>query len=116
MAERIISQRETDQRTGTERSTRRRMEAKGEFPRRFQITENGATGYLESEVEAWIASRAADRTPTTRTAAAVAARRIKRSEALPPLPPAYGRADNLAGAEPPGRHRGRLRRAADAVN
>lgn len=90
MADRIISQSEADQLTGTERSTRRRMEVKGLFPRRFEITKNGATGYLESEVKAWIASRAADRTPTTRTAAAVAAHRIKKAsaEALTALPPA----------------------------
>jgi predicted DNA-binding transcriptional regulator AlpA len=81
MAERIIPQRETSQRTSTDNSTRRRMEAKGLFPKRFEITKNGATGYLESEIEDWIANRAADRTPTTRTAAATTARRIKRASA-----------------------------------
>ena len=77
MADRIVTQREADQITGTERSTRRRMEAKGLFPKRFEITRNGATGYLRSEIDAWIAARAADRTPTTRTAAASAARQAR---------------------------------------
>jgi predicted DNA-binding transcriptional regulator AlpA len=81
MTDRIVSQHEADRLTGIERSTRRRLEAKGLFPKRFEITQNGATGYLASEIEAWIASRAADRTPTTRTAAANAARRSKKAVA-----------------------------------
>ena len=42
----IVSQNEADRITATDNSTRRRLEAKGLFPKRFQITENGATGYL----------------------------------------------------------------------
>ena len=49
MADRIVTQREADQITGTERSTRRRMEAKGLFPKRFEITRNGTTGYLKAK-------------------------------------------------------------------
>lgn len=77
MTERIVTQREADHITGTERSTRHRMEARGLFPRRFEITKNGATGYLLSELDAWVAARAADRTPTTKTAAASASRRAQ---------------------------------------
>jgi predicted DNA-binding transcriptional regulator AlpA len=78
LPERIVDQNEADDRTATDRATRRRMEARGLFPKRFEITRNGATGYLESEIAAWIAERAADRTPTARTAAAIAALRQKR--------------------------------------
>jgi predicted DNA-binding transcriptional regulator AlpA len=77
MIDRIITQREADRLTGTERSTRRRMGKKGLFPLHFQLTPNGSTGYLESEIAAWIAARAANRSPTTKVAAANAAKRQK---------------------------------------
>jgi len=73
LPERIVGQHEADKITATDNATRRRQEAKGTFPQRFQITENGATGYLWSEIAAWIDARAADRAPTRKTAAATAA-------------------------------------------
>ena len=43
----------------------RRMEARGDFPKRFKISPNsgvyGATGWLASEVEAYIKARANSR-------------------------------------------------------
>jgi predicted DNA-binding transcriptional regulator AlpA len=72
--DRIIKQLEADTITGTDNSTRRRMEKKGAFPLRFQITENGATGYLLSEVLAWIETRAANRSLSTKTAPATKVR------------------------------------------
>jgi prophage regulatory protein len=42
----------------------RNLEAKGEFPKRFPITPNGrVVGWLESEIDDWIAERAAARDP-----------------------------------------------------
>jgi predicted DNA-binding transcriptional regulator AlpA len=84
LPERIVDQNEADDRTATDRDTRRRMERKGTFPPRFQITENGATGYLESEISAWIAARAADRTTTQKTAGASAALAERRRVAVSP--------------------------------
>lgn len=84
LSERIVDQNEADDRTATDRATRRRMEKKRTFPLRFQITPNGATGYLESEIAAWIAARAAERSPSTKTAAAsatLAARRRSTTDA-----------------------------------
>lgn len=86
LPERIVGQNEADDRTATDRATRRRMEKKGAFPKRFEITPNGATGYLESELAAWIAARAAHRSPSTKTAAASAARRARASGASALLP------------------------------
>ena len=77
--ERIVDQNEADRLTATDNSTRRRQEAKGTFPQRFQITENGATGYLWSEIAAWIAARAANRGLSRKTAAATAALAARRS-------------------------------------
>jgi predicted DNA-binding transcriptional regulator AlpA len=77
----IVSQNDADWITGTDNATRRRQEAKGTFPQRFQITENGATGYLWSEIAAWIAARAANRTLSQKTAAASAALAERRRSA-----------------------------------
>ena len=42
----------------------RDMEARGLFPKRFKINPEGrAVGHLESEVDKWIAERAASRVP-----------------------------------------------------
>lgn len=44
----------------------RELEAQGLFPKRFPLNPNGkgrAVGHLESEVDEWIAARAATRTP-----------------------------------------------------
>ncbi|WP_347710801.1 AlpA family phage regulatory protein [Geotalea sp. SG265] len=42
--------------TGLSRTTVWRLEKKGEFPQRRQLSE-GAVGYLLSEVRAWMSSR-----------------------------------------------------------
>ena len=57
MSDRII--RDDDQLlklTGLSRSTRYRLEASGDFPRRRQISIH-AVGWLESEVHEWIGAR-----------------------------------------------------------
>ena len=44
----------------------RDLEAQGLFPKRFTLNPSGkgrAVGHLESEVDDWIAARAAERTP-----------------------------------------------------
>src|SRR3954447_26765590 len=85
LPERIVGQHEADEITATDNTTRRRQEAKGTFPQRFQITENGTTGYLWSEIAAWIAARAANRALSQKTAAASAAsaERRRASAGLP---------------------------------
>lgn len=45
---------------GLKRERIRQLEVAGQFPTRFQITPNGrAVGWLESEVNQWIAERIA---------------------------------------------------------
>ena len=61
---RIIRIPETEQKTGYCDRQLREMEAEGHFPRRFPLNPNGkgrAVGHLESEVDEWIAERAAAR-------------------------------------------------------
>jgi prophage regulatory protein len=61
---RIIRKEELDQIVPLSDMQRRRLEARGEFPKRFVITPGGrAVGWLESEVDEWIAARAAAREP-----------------------------------------------------
>ena len=43
--------------TGLSRTTRWRMERRGEFPRRRILSRN-AVGWLASQIEAWMAERA----------------------------------------------------------
>lgn len=69
----IVDQAEAGRITATDNATRRRQEAKGAFPRRFQITDGGKTGYLWSELAGWIEARAANRTPTQKTSRATSA-------------------------------------------
>jgi prophage regulatory protein len=57
-ADRFIRERECRQITGLSRSTRWRLERRGQFPRRRQISD-GATGWLASEIAAWVKERAA---------------------------------------------------------
>jgi len=56
---------ETCARTGMSKSTIRREEAKGNFPQRIQLSPN-RVGFIESEVDDWIAARAAARTADER--------------------------------------------------
>jgi len=56
MADRLLSQAEVQERTGTSRTTIWRLERAGEFPRRRQIVGH-RVGWLESEVNEWLASR-----------------------------------------------------------
>jgi prophage regulatory protein len=55
-SDRIISIAKVDEMTGLSNVTRWRMEKRGEFPQRRQISPN-RIAYLESEVLAWMESR-----------------------------------------------------------
>jgi prophage regulatory protein len=55
--ERFIREGECRRITGLSRSTRWRLERGGKFPRRRQIS-SGCTGWLASEIAAWLAHRA----------------------------------------------------------
>jgi prophage regulatory protein len=55
-AERIVREPECRQRTGLSRATRWRLERRGLFPSKRQLSP-GCCGWLESEIAAWIASR-----------------------------------------------------------
>jgi prophage regulatory protein len=57
-SEAIIREPECRRITGLSRSTRWRLERAGNFPRRRKISP-GATGWLASEIAAWVAERAA---------------------------------------------------------
>jgi prophage regulatory protein len=57
MADRILRENEVAQATGLGRSTRYCMEREGRFPRRRRIGQS-AVGWLESEIQQWIESRA----------------------------------------------------------
>ena len=54
----------------------RRLEARGEFPRRFKLSDNsgpfGVTGWLLSDITAWLKSRAASRTKDAKLCSAEA--------------------------------------------
>ena len=56
MPTRILRYGEVCRRTGISRTTIWRLERKGVFPLRRQLS-SGAVGWIEAEVEAWIASR-----------------------------------------------------------
>lgn len=58
---RILRPREVFQRVGLSRTAVYDAARQGKFPRPIKLTER-ATGWLESEVDAWIAARAAERT------------------------------------------------------
>ena len=55
-ADRYIRDEECGRLSGLSRTTRWRLEARGKFPKRRQLSEN-AVGWLLSEVLAWRASR-----------------------------------------------------------
>ena len=56
----ILSKRQAAGRAGFSISTLKRLEAEGVFPKRIQIA-IARVGYLEHEVDAWIAERVAER-------------------------------------------------------
>ncbi len=58
MEDRFLREPEVKRITGLSRSTRWRMERRDEFPRRRPISRN-AVAWLASEIEAWVADRAA---------------------------------------------------------
>ena len=55
--ERIVRERECKAVTGLSRMTRWRLERAGRFPRKQQLSPN-CSGWLRSEIQAWIAARA----------------------------------------------------------
>jgi prophage regulatory protein len=57
---RLIREKEILERTGLSRTQRWRLEREGRFPTRVQLSER-AFGWIESEVEAWIAERIRER-------------------------------------------------------
>jgi prophage regulatory protein len=57
LTDRIIREPECHEISGLSRSTRWRLERAGEFPRRRRISA-GCTGWLASEMAAWVADRA----------------------------------------------------------
>ena len=56
MNDRIVLEKERKQLTGISRSTAWRLEQKGRFPKRRQVSD-GLVGWLESEINEWISSR-----------------------------------------------------------
>lgn len=60
MAERVLRWPQVADRLGVSSVTVWRWERDGHFPRRVRLGANAA-GWLESEIEAWIAARAAER-------------------------------------------------------
>jgi prophage regulatory protein len=61
-AVRLIREKEILERTGLSRTQRWRLEREGKFPARVQLSER-AFGWIEGEVEAWIAQRVRERRP-----------------------------------------------------
>ena len=63
MTDRIVRIAEAEKLAGYHDVHLRRLEARGEFPRRFKLSENsgpyGAVGWRLSDIEAWIERRAA---------------------------------------------------------
>ena len=58
---RILREPKVVERTGLSRSTILRREKEGDFPKRRRISV-GVVGWLETEIDAWIESRAAKKT------------------------------------------------------
>lgn len=57
---RVLRMRELVEKIGLRPSTVYELAAKGKFPRPFKIVEGGrAAGWLESEIDSWLSSRAA---------------------------------------------------------
>ena len=63
--DRILRGAEVDRLIGLSKSSRYELEKAGKFPRRRRLSDR-ASGYLESEIDAWIQSRpVADDAPVT---------------------------------------------------
>lgn len=62
---RLLTDAETESRTGLSKKVRLRLEAEGRFPKRVPLTDRN-TGYLESEIEQWIEARLSERDEATR--------------------------------------------------
>jgi prophage regulatory protein len=62
MADRILRENEVTHLTGIDKRTIRRLELKGEFPRRRKITSRNV-GWLASEIFRWIKKRVPVPTP-----------------------------------------------------
>lgn len=56
--DRFLREAEVHRITGLSRTTRWRLEREGQFPKRRQLSAN-ATGWLQSEISGWVASKAA---------------------------------------------------------
>ncbi len=56
MNDRIILEAERKRRTGISRTTAWRLEKAGKFPKRRAVSD-GLVGWLESEIDEWIANR-----------------------------------------------------------
>lgn len=56
LEDRFVRESEADQITGLSRSTRWRLERRGQFPRRKKISP-GAVGWLASELAQWLKTR-----------------------------------------------------------
>lgn len=56
MNERIILEAERKRMTGISRTTAWRMEKQGKYPKRRKVSD-GLVGWLESELDEWIANR-----------------------------------------------------------
>ncbi len=56
MNERIILEAERKRMTGISRTTAWRMEKEGKYPKRRKVSD-GLVGWLESELDEWIANR-----------------------------------------------------------
>jgi prophage regulatory protein len=57
MSRSILRKRTVRQRTGLSDTTIWRLEKAGDFPARVQITEAGAVGWYEDEIDAWVHDR-----------------------------------------------------------
>lgn len=62
--ERLISKRETKERVTYSFAHTARLESEGKFPKRVRIG-TGRVAYVESEIDAWIAQRIAERDAAT---------------------------------------------------
>jgi prophage regulatory protein len=78
--DRIVREEECDRVTGLSRTTRWRLERRGDFPRRRQITST-STGWLLSEIMDWLKSRPIGSSQPTQLAQAQEDKRAKREKA-----------------------------------
>jgi predicted DNA-binding transcriptional regulator AlpA len=53
MSDYILTEKEARAKTKLSRDTRKRLEAKGKFPKPYPISP-GRSGYIESEIDDWI--------------------------------------------------------------